>query len=87
MQVDADLRELMFTALRIEKNRVCEDLEEYGCALVIYATPSGRSFQEVSFTDEESKIEAYSAVRARELGAYAIYHGQRCPRKCRALCF
>jgi hypothetical protein len=65
--MDEDLKELMLRYLEIEKQAVCEELEEYRTALVVVLTPNGRYVDAVPFFDEEDKIAAYSAVvdRAR----------------------
>lgn len=63
--MDEDLQQLMLRFLEIEKQAVCDELEDYRAALVVVITPEGRYVEHVEFADEEEKIAAYSAAVER----------------------
>jgi hypothetical protein len=64
--MDIDVRKLMLTLLERQKEYVCEDLENYSCAMVATFTADGRSYlQFPKFEDEATKIAEYSAIVER----------------------
>jgi len=59
------IKQLALELLETEKRYLLEDKSEYSAAIVVVITPEGRYWEEVTFDDENQKVEAYAAVVAR----------------------
>jgi hypothetical protein len=60
------IKQLALELLETEKRYLLEDKSEYSAAIVVVITPEGRYWEEVTFDDEDQKVEAYAAVVARK---------------------
>ena len=69
-----DLKALMLQLLEREKGYVVEDLEEYGCAMVVTVTPDDIFLEFPKFENDEEKDAAYGEIvsKAKSNGATAI---------------
>ena len=69
-----DLKQLASQLLEIEKNYLCDDLEEYSCAIAVVITAEGRYYEEAEFNDVFEKESVYGAIveRAKLQNATAI---------------
>jgi len=65
------IKQIALELLETEKRYLLEDKSEYSAAIVVVITPEGRYWEEVTFDDENEKVEAYAAVVARAKGQSA----------------
>jgi hypothetical protein len=59
------IKQLAVELLETEKRYLLQDKGEYSAAIVVVITPDGRYWEEVTFNDEDQKVEAYASVVAR----------------------
>jgi len=69
-----DLKALMLRLLETEKGYVAEDLDEYGCAMVVTVTPNDTFLQFPKVENDDEKDAAYAEIvsKARSDGATVI---------------